>query len=151
VRAIPLQTLILTAGSFIVGCTPEVPPEGGTGGSSAGGVVQGGSPGTGGGRATGGSATGGSPTGGTAASGGTEQYPVPAQPPADEDGSELWLRYRKVPIAGRLAEYQADLSHVVRAGSSATLQAAQTELVNGLTGLTGNTVSVSDQPQRDGA
>ena len=75
--------------------------------------------------------------------GGAETYPVPAQPPADEDGSQLWLRYPKVALAGRLAEYQAALTHVVKAGSSATLQAAQAELVKGLGGLLGR-----DDPRR---
>ena len=145
---------------------------GGTGGSSTG--TTGGSPGASGGGngATGGGAggamgkTGGSGAvggtvgstggggstgaGGTAA-GGAESYPVPAQPPADEDGSELWLRYRKVPLPGRLAEYQAALNHIVKAGTSASLQAAQAELVKGLGGLTGNTITVADAPTGDGA
>jgi alpha-glucuronidase len=76
---------------------------------------------------------------------------VPATPPPDEDGAQLWLRYKKVPLPGRLAEYQAALNHVVRAGSSATLQAAQSELVTGLGGLLGTTVSVADQPTGNGA
>jgi alpha-glucuronidase len=76
---------------------------------------------------------------------------MPAQPPPDEDGAKLWLRYVKVPLPGRLAEYQTALSHVVRAGTSATLQAAQSELVTGLGGLFGTTVSVADQPTGDGA
>ena len=76
---------------------------------------------------------------------------MPATPPPDEDGAQLWLRYKKVPLAGRLAEYQAALNHVVRAGSSATLQAAQSELVTGLGGLLGTTVPVADQPTGNGA
>ena len=60
--------------------------------------------------------------------------------------SQLWLRYKKVPLAGRLAEYQAALNHVVMAGSSATLQAAQSELVTGLGGLLGD-----DRRRRGGA
>ena len=69
---------------------------------------------------------------------------MPTAPPADEDGSQLWLRYPKVPIPGRLAEYQAGLTHIVKAGTSATLQAAQAELVKGSSGLTGTTVPVAD-------
>jgi alpha-glucuronidase len=76
---------------------------------------------------------------------------VSAQPPPDEDGSQLWLRYPKVPIPGRLAEYQAALTQLVRAGGSATLQAAQSELARGLGGLTGVTVPVVDQPTAAGA
>jgi len=144
---------------------------GGTGGSSSGGsgpATGGTAPGSGG-NASGGSGTGsggqsGGPSGGSSGStggaggtvatggaGGSENYPVPATPPADEDGSKLWLRYPKVPIAARLAEYQAALNHVVKAGASASLQAAQTELVTGLSGLLGTTVPVADAPTGDGA
>ncbi|HEY5451749.1 MAG TPA: alpha-glucuronidase family glycosyl hydrolase, partial [Polyangia bacterium] len=71
--------------------------------------------------------------------------------PPDEDGSRLWLRYQQVSRADRLAEYRAALTHVVRAGSSATLQAAQSELVSGLGGLLGAAVPVADQPMGNGA
>lgn len=40
----------------------------------------------------------------------TEGYPVPATPPPDEDGSQLWLRYPKVSLPVRLAEYRAALT-----------------------------------------
>jgi alpha-glucuronidase len=83
--------------------------------------------------------------------GSAEAYPVPPQPPPDEDGSQLWLRYPKVPVAGRLAEYQAAFTHVVAVGSSATLQAAQAELVKGIGGLLGTTIPVANQPTGDGA
>ena len=76
---------------------------------------------------------------------------MPNPPPPDEDGAQLWLRYKKVPLAGRLAEYQAALNHVVTAGSSATLQAAQSELVTGLSGLLGATVAVAAAPTGNGA
>ena len=66
--------------------------------------------------ASGGTGSGGTGSGGmTGGAGGGETYPVPATPPPDEDGSQLWLRYKKVPLAGRLAEYQAALNHVVKA------------------------------------
>jgi alpha-glucuronidase len=93
-----------------------------------------------------------SPTGGlqgTGGSSGTDTYPKVTL--ADEDGSKLWLRYVKVPLPGLLAEYAAALNHVVKAGSSGTLQAAQSELVTGLSGLLGVAVPVSDQPTGDGA
>ena len=75
-RGTTLQNLTLTAGLLLVGCSPETPSEGGSGGAS----TQGGSPGTGGtstggsiatsgGRTTGGSATGGTATGGKATGG----------------------------------------------------------------------------------
>ena len=143
----------------------------GTGGGGSGGVagagIAGNAGGTGGGGAgnaaggTGGSAiagSGGAAAGGRGGAGGSagaggaaETYPVPNPIPADEDGSLLWLRYKKVPLPGRLAEYQAALNHVVKAGSSATLQAAQSELVTGLGGLLGVTVPVADQPTGNGA
>jgi alpha-glucuronidase len=76
---------------------------------------------------------------------------MPSSPPTDEDGSQLWLRYVKVSLPCRLAEYQAALTQVVKAGTSDTLQAAQAELVKGLSGLMGTTVAVSDQATGDGA
>ena len=97
-------------------------------------------------------ATGGATgTGGVTSTCGPDQYTVPSSAPSDEDGSQLWLRYAKVSLPCRLAEYQAALTHVVKAGSSDTLQAAQAEVVKGLSGLTGTTVSTSDQPTGDGA
>ena len=83
--------------------------------------------------------------------GGNEAYPAPAQTPADEDGSQLWLRFPKVNLPSRLAEYQAALTQIATAGTSATLQAAQSELVKGLSGLTGTTLPVVDQPTAAGA
>ena len=114
----------------------------GAGGNPTGGSA-GGAAGTAGVQGTGGGAAGGT--------GGAETYPVPNPIPPDEDGSQLWLRYKKVPLPGRLAEYQAGLSHVVMAGSSATLQAAEAELVTGLGGLLGTTVPVATQPTSNGA
>ena len=81
-----------------------------------------------------------------------ETYPAPATPPADEDGSDLWLRYPQVPIPNRLAEYQAALTHVVAMkGDSATLNIAEGELVAGLSGLTGETVAAAAEIQGEGA
>ncbi|HEY5959096.1 MAG TPA: alpha-glucuronidase family glycosyl hydrolase, partial [Polyangiaceae bacterium] len=85
------------------------------------------------------------------ASGGAETYTKPSSTPPNEDGGELWLRYRKVPLPGRLAEYQAALGYVVKAGASDTLQAAQGELVKGLSGLIGKTIAVADSASDDGA
>src|SRR5690242_12805223 len=50
--------------------------------------------------------SGGSPSSGGSTLGSQEEYPFPADAP-DEDGYKLWLRYPKVPIPLRLAEYQA--------------------------------------------
>ena len=61
-------------------------------------------------------------TGGSAGSAGAggNPYPAPTATPADEDGSQLWLRYPKVNLPARLAEYQAGITQIVTAGSSAT-------------------------------
>jgi alpha-glucuronidase len=127
------------------GSGTDNPGVGGAGG--AGSTAPGGAPGTGG-RPGGAS---GSAAGGSGAGGNPEPYPVPAQPPPDEDGSQLWLRYPRVVLPGRLAEYQAAITQIVGAGSSATLQAAQAELVRGLGGLTARTIPVTGQPTAAGA
>ena len=62
-----------------------------------------------------------------------------------EDGYDLWLRYRQVADASRLAEYRAAVSRVVVEGGSPTLTAARAELVAGLSGLLGRRVSASEQ------
>ncbi|HEY6476365.1 MAG TPA: alpha-glucuronidase family glycosyl hydrolase [Polyangia bacterium] len=80
-----------------------------------------------------------------------DPYAVPAQPPPDEDGGQLWLRYVKVSLPARLAEYRAGITHVVEAGRSATLQAAQRELVTGLGGLLATTIPVQSAPTGAGA
>jgi len=74
--------------------------------------------------------------------GSDETYPVPDSLPA-ETGAKLWLRYPKVPIPGRLAEYQAALKHVVSSGGGPSTDVAEAELVDGLSGLTGASVTVS--------
>ncbi len=72
---------------------------------------------------------------------------------ADEDGYRLWLRYELISDAARLAEYRAQLGLVVLdvAAPSATLLAAQRELLTGLTGLLGNAVSSSPIPSGSGS
>jgi alpha-glucuronidase len=64
---------------------------------------------------------------------------------ANEDGYELWLRYRPLSDAGRLAEYRRVLSHVVVSGDSPTLQAAREELDRGLSGMLGGQVAFSER------
>lgn len=90
-------------------------------------------------------------TGGTAGSSGnggvvgsTEPYPIPEPGSlADENGSSLWLRYPQLPIPMRLGEYRAALKQVVSAVDSPSIDVAEAELVQGLSGLTGNAVTVS--------
>jgi alpha-glucuronidase len=71
--------------------------------------------------------------------------------PADEDGYDLWLRYRLVSDATRLAEYRRAVSHVVVSGDSATLDAARQELAAGLSGLLGREVPLSSRREQGGA
>jgi alpha-glucuronidase len=126
---------------------------GSSGGSAAAGATATGGTVVGGGGgvpSSGGSANAGNGSGGTATSGGggststagagpDDRYTKPGALPA-ETGAALWLRYPKVSIAGRLAEYQAALKQVVKAGTGASLDLAAAELVKGLSGLTGATV-----------
>ena len=113
------------------GSAGETTSSGGSAGASSGGGNPGGSDGV------------------TAGSGGglvnpDETYPVPdAASLKDEDGSSLWLRYPQVPIPGRLAEYQAAFTSVVSAVDTPSIDAAEAELVLGLSGLTGKTVQVA--------
>ena len=61
-----------------------------------------------------------------------------------EDGYELWLRYRPVTDAVRLAEYRVVIRRLVVEGdSSPSLRVAREELVRGLTGLLGRPLDVS--------
>ncbi|HTN89890.1 MAG TPA: alpha-glucuronidase family glycosyl hydrolase [Sorangium sp.] len=130
------------SGSGSSGTGPGASGGGGEGtGASGGGVV-----GSGGG--TGAGTGGGENTGG--ASGSDEEYPVPDSLP-NETGADLWLRYPKLPIPGRLAEYQAAFKRVVKSGSGASLDIAEAELVKGLSGLTGGTVETGAAVEGPGA
>ena len=62
-----------------------------------------------------------------------------------EDGYDLWLRYRRVADAARLAEYRGAIRSVLVQGSSPTLAAAREELIAGLTGLLGRRVATADR------
>lgn len=68
-----------------------------------------------------------------------------------EDGFELWLRYRPVADAARLAEYRAALTHVVLAGESPTIHAAGEELSRALPCLLDQPVALASAVERDGA
>lgn len=108
-----------------------------------------------GGTSDGGSVDGGKGNGGNGGSGGEagspgNTYPVPDSLP-DETGADLWLRYPKVTLPARLAEYQAALTHIVSSGGGTSTRAATDELTLGLSGLTGGDVAVADAVQGDGA
>ena len=73
------------------------------------------------------------------------------RPLANEDGYDLWLRYRLVADSARLAEYRSSASQLVIASSSATMLAARGELTRGLAGLLGRRPPVVQSVTRDGA
>ncbi|WP_437945069.1 alpha-glucuronidase family glycosyl hydrolase [Sorangium sp. So ce296] len=104
--------------------------------------------GSGGGATTGAGGDGAGGEGGMLGS--DEEYPLPDSLP-DETGADLWLRYPKVPIPRRLAEYQAAFKRVVKSGSGASLDIAEAELVKGLSGLTGGTVETGAAVDGPGA
>jgi alpha-glucuronidase len=66
--------------------------------------------------------------------------------PANEDGSDLWLRYRKIATPGILERYRASVSEIFMEGaeSSKILSAAREELFHGLSGILGGKIPVSD-------
>ncbi|HSU39287.1 MAG TPA: alpha-glucuronidase family glycosyl hydrolase, partial [Polyangiaceae bacterium] len=120
---------------------PGAGTNGGAGTPAAGGQAAGGAAGA---------VAGGAPSAGMAGAA-TETYPVPTAPPPDEDGSSLWLRYPAVSLPSRLAEYRSAIRYVVKAESSPTLKAAESELVKGIGGLTASTVPLADEPADEGA
>jgi alpha-glucuronidase len=133
-----------TGGATGSGAGTGAGASGGSGAGAGGSTANaGGTNPTGGSSGNTGGTNGGGGSGGSAGLGGSlgseEPYPIPENLPA-ETGADLWLRYPKVPIPGRLAEYQAAFTQVVSEGGEASIQAASEELVLGLSGLTGNTV-----------
>jgi len=70
--------------------------------------------------------------------------------PPNEDGYDLWLRYRLISNASLLSEYRATITRLVVEGNSPTLQAARRELTTGLQGLLGRAVP-TDRGVRDGS
>jgi alpha-glucuronidase len=71
----------------------------------------------------------------------------------DEDGYDLWLRYRPLTDAARLAEYRAAARAIVALGKheSPTLAAARAELERALSGLLGVAPRVSRALDQDGS
>ncbi|MBC7898092.1 MAG: alpha-glucuronidase [Cytophagaceae bacterium] len=61
----------------------------------------------------------------------------------DEDGYDLWLRYRLVSSPGRLAEYRRGIHAIAIDASTPLLQSAARELQLGLSGLLGRPVTVA--------
>jgi alpha-glucuronidase len=71
----------------------------------------------------------------------------------DEDGYDLWLRYRPLTDATRLAEWRAAAQVIVSLGEqeSATIAAARAELERGVSGLLGAAPASSRVVERDGS
>ena len=67
-----------------------------------------------------------------------------------DDGYRLWLKYDLVSSPQLLENYRASINSVVIKGQSETIEAAEQELNNGLSGLLGSEVPRAEQV-RDGA
>jgi alpha-glucuronidase len=67
-----------------------------------------------------------------------------------EDGYDLWLRYRPIADATRLAEYRSAFANIVVETSSPTLDAARAELERGLSGLLARSVTTSSSVAGNG-
>jgi alpha-glucuronidase len=68
-----------------------------------------------------------------------------------ENGYDLWLRYAKVSDASLLTQYKNSVLQIVVQGSSATMNAAKTELSNGLNGLLAQTTPGQNSITSNGA
>jgi alpha-glucuronidase len=64
----------------------------------------------------------------------------------DESGYELWLRYRRVENAERLAQYRAAINSVVVLGTNATAVIIKNELARALPALLDRAVPLVDKP-----
>src|SRR5262245_14861903 len=67
-----------------------------------------------------------------------------------EDGYDLWLRYRPIVDAARLAEYRSTFTNIVVETSSPMLDAARAELERGLNGLLARSVTTSSSVAGNG-
>jgi alpha-glucuronidase len=66
-------------------------------------------------------------------------------PIKDEDGYELWLRYRPVNAVARLMQYRATLQQVTLLGQSATTGLIRSELTRALPALLGSNCPITNQ------
>jgi alpha-glucuronidase len=71
-------------------------------------------------------------------------------PVPNEDGYDLWLRYRRLPAGSRASEYRRALDRIVLETNSPTLDAARDELVAAFSGLLGSVLTVDRQVSGDG-
>ena len=77
-------------------------------------------------------------------------WALPPVPP-EEDGYDLWLRYRQVTDRRLLAAYRRAFTHIVPVGDGAVTGSAAGELARGLSGLLGQPVEQEPAPRGDGA
>lgn len=73
--------------------------------------------------------------------------PAIASSPVDEDGYDLWLRYRLLEPTARAQVQQHARTLMVGNAQSPTVQAAVAELQRGVRGLTGQALASAQQPQ----
>jgi alpha-glucuronidase len=77
---------------------------------------------------------------------------LPARPSvANEDGYDLWLRYRRLPSGPRVSEYHRALGRIVLETNSPTLDAARDELATAVLGLLGSALPVDPRVTADGS
>ncbi|HEX9933580.1 MAG TPA: alpha-glucuronidase family glycosyl hydrolase, partial [bacterium] len=69
----------------------------------------------------------------------------------DEDGYELWLRYRRIDRPDRLAQYRHMLGSAAVPGKSRTADIIKSELKRALPALLGNTLPFTEQAPADTA
>lgn len=68
----------------------------------------------------------------------------------DEDGYELWLRYRPIDDTALRETYRSSIRQIVFPGDSPTLQVARKELLRGLGKMLGGPVMLSEKIPQDG-
>lgn len=63
----------------------------------------------------------------------------------NEDGYELWLRYRKVDDSIRIAQYCEAIQHVAILGESETVEVIRSEIAGAIPSLLGKPIPISSQ------
>jgi alpha-glucuronidase len=74
----------------------------------------------------------------------------PAHKPRNEDGYELWLRYKTIDNPETLSAYRTTITHIVMEASSPTLIAARKELSLALESLLDTPIPISEQVTQNG-
>ncbi len=68
-----------------------------------------------------------------------------------DDGYELWMKYKKIEDANRLAEYQKSITSVIVKGQTKTCRIIEDELKRGLDGLLNKEISVTETNPKNGS